>query len=254
MMLYKTLMILVFTTILSVNSFSQSVGIGTNTPDPAAALDVQSGPIPQGMYIPRLTATERIGMTLNASNIGLLVYDTDSLNIMHWTGTQWSKLGGNNTNPITQTVTEYLTIPAASFISYDTEADTYVAQKNSDGGILYLKGTSETFAGAGVHLPDGAILNTITLYSKDLIASGDNITAELYQMNPSASSTPALIGSITSNDATVGDFAHQNSISSTIDNANFFYWLQLRANGAQGSTQNLGTYGVKITYTIVKVQ
>lgn len=241
-------------TILSTFSYSQSVGIGTNTPDPKAALDVQSDvATPQGMYIPRLKAAQRMGMSLDATNIGLLVYDVDSLAIMHWTGTKWDKLGGGS-GLAKEMVTKQYTIPATAFIAYDTESDLHVAQKNNNGGVVYLKGSGESFAGAGVHLPDGATIMTVTLYSKDLVANSNNVTAELFRMDPNVSTTPQNVGTITSNSGTTGDLVTFVNVTSIVDNSKFMYWVQLHANGALGSTQNLGTYGVKITYTITQIK
>jgi hypothetical protein len=208
------------------------------------------------MYIPRLAAADRISMTLGPINVGLLVYDLDSLTIMHWNGTAWNKLGGGGSGGslATETVTEYYTISATSFISYDTDANTYVAEKANNGGILYLKSSGEAFAGSGVHLPDGAKITTVTLFSKDRIAFGDNIIAELLSMEPLVSTTPGNIAVVTSSDAVAGNVVSEVNITSVVDNSKYLYWIQLKASGAQGTTQNLGTYGVKITYTIERVK
>ena len=251
-MLTKTLGFFAVLILFSLPSFSQSVGIGTANPDKNAALDVQSGPTPQGMYIPRLQATERIEMILNATNIGLLVYDLDSLAIMHWTGTNWNKLGASGSGIAKETVIEYYSIPASDFISYDTESNTFIAQKSNNGAILYQKGTSESFAGTGIHLPDGATITKITLFSKDLVAN--NITAELFRMNPDISTSPQKVATVASDNVSTGNQVSSTNFSSVVDNSKFMYWVQLQANASMGSTQNLGTYGVKITYSIQKVK
>ena len=55
-------------------TFGQNnVGIGTNTPDPSAVVDMTA--TDKGMLVPRVTTVQRTGITAPAE--GLLVYDTD---------------------------------------------------------------------------------------------------------------------------------------------------------------------------------
>ncbi len=58
----------------SLFSYSQNVGIGTNTPDSSAALEIKSSS--QGFLPPRLTTTQRNAITNPA--IGLQIYNTTS--------------------------------------------------------------------------------------------------------------------------------------------------------------------------------
>ena len=233
---------------------SQSVGIGTTTPDPNAALDVQSSAsTPQGMYIPRLQAAARLSMTLNTTHTGLLVYDLDSLNILQWDGTSWSVIGGSAYgSPVAkETRTEVLSIPPTGFISYDTDLNNYVAFKDGlvDGGIIRQKGGAPSFAGAGVHLPDGAQITGIRLYYLD--QSTENITASLFVMNPRVSTTPQNLGTVQSTGGG-GDGVQNIGITHTVDNSQNFYWVQLTANGTLFNL--LGTYGVQFVYSIERVK
>jgi hypothetical protein len=68
-------------------SFAQgNIGIGTQTPDSSAILDVQS--TTKGLLIPRLTLAQRIAITNPAK--GLLVYQTDNTQgIYYYSGTEW---------------------------------------------------------------------------------------------------------------------------------------------------------------------
>jgi uncharacterized protein (TIGR02145 family) len=86
---------------------AQNVGIGTNTPSPAAMLDVQS--TSKGMLIPRMTTTQRDAML--SPTIGLQIFNlTDStinvFNGLSWIkqnaidSTKWSISGNANTNPL----------------------------------------------------------------------------------------------------------------------------------------------------------
>ena len=254
-MIVKLLSTTILLTLLSITSFCQSVGIGTNNPDPKAALDVQAGTDPQGMYIPRLKKSEREGMTLNASHVGLLVYDLDTLKVMHWNGSNWHTVGGAVGSAPTETVTEYYTIPPAAFTSYDTDTDRYVAQKNKDGGVLYLLGWSTpSYAGAGVHLPDGATVNLLRMFAKDGLAFGDNILIEFYRMDPTASTTAELIGSVDSNIGTTGDNIFDRNMSTIIDNSKYFYWIQVSGDPALGASQHIGLYGIQFEYSINRIK
>ena len=64
---------------------AQSVGVGTNTPDSSARLDVES--INQGFLPPRLTTIQRNSVTSPAA--GLMIYNTDTRCIEFWNGSKW---------------------------------------------------------------------------------------------------------------------------------------------------------------------
>ncbi|MEN9968511.1 MAG: hypothetical protein RIR94_689 [Bacteroidota bacterium] len=61
------------------------IGIGTNTPDNSAALDIQS--IQKGFLLPRMTAAERTSIASPAT--GLQVYETTTNAIWYYNGTFW---------------------------------------------------------------------------------------------------------------------------------------------------------------------
>ena len=81
-----------------------SVGIGTNTPNPNAILDITAPNNDQGLLMPRLTTTQRtaLGTTINAGSTpsasnSLLVYDTNLKQYFYWDTNVWSTLtGGTN--------------------------------------------------------------------------------------------------------------------------------------------------------------
>ena len=69
---------------------SQSVGIGTSTPDTSALLDIAS--TDKGILIPRMTTVQRNAVTSPA--VGLMVYDTDLMGFWYYNGTAWQSMGG----------------------------------------------------------------------------------------------------------------------------------------------------------------
>lgn len=84
--------------LICVNSFAQkSQGIGTNTPNPRAVLDISvenPSTYPQGLLLPRLTTAQRTSLgTVAGLAIGISVYDTDDKNFYTWDGTTWKSTG-----------------------------------------------------------------------------------------------------------------------------------------------------------------
>lgn len=84
-------------------TFSQSVGIGTNSPSASAQLDVQSNN--KGMLVPRLTTIQRTAIASPAG--GLMVYDTDTNGFWYYNGAAWTQLStsGSSSNQWTTTGT-----------------------------------------------------------------------------------------------------------------------------------------------------
>ena len=69
---------------------SQSVGIGTSTPDTSALLDIAS--TDKGILIPRMTTMQRNAIASPAT--GLMVYDTNLMGFWYYNGTAWQPVGG----------------------------------------------------------------------------------------------------------------------------------------------------------------
>lgn len=78
---------------------SQSVGIGTTTPNSKAILDLSS--TNKGLLIPSMTTSQRFA--ISAPPNGLMVYDSDKNEFYHYNGTGWTAIlnGGYWTRPIT---------------------------------------------------------------------------------------------------------------------------------------------------------
>ncbi|MBI1306540.1 MAG: hypothetical protein GC181_07995 [Bacteroidetes bacterium] len=65
-----------------------NVGIGTNQPDPSAALEIKSGN--QGILIPRTDSTSRKSISDPAD--GLMVYDTTTSSFWYFNGDEWQNM------------------------------------------------------------------------------------------------------------------------------------------------------------------
>lgn len=73
---------------------AQSIGIGTNTPNASAQLDITS--TNKGILIPRMTAAQRAAIVSPAS--GLMVYETTSNSLWVYNGTVWVQYGSGGTS------------------------------------------------------------------------------------------------------------------------------------------------------------
>ncbi len=89
----KNLIITLSISLLFVNIFGQQIGIGTNSPDTSAVLDIQS--TSSGLLIPRMTTAQRNAIFSPAN--GLLVYDTNTNSFWFYNGS-WNNLITVNTN------------------------------------------------------------------------------------------------------------------------------------------------------------
>lgn len=72
------------------------VGIGTNTPNANAVLELKSPGNNQGFLVPRLTTTQRSTLSLTAAENGMMVYDSDENRFYYWQSTQWLPLRSGN--------------------------------------------------------------------------------------------------------------------------------------------------------------
>ncbi|MBV6646322.1 MAG: hypothetical protein KI790_12780 [Cyclobacteriaceae bacterium] len=92
-MLRRILMLTTLSTIATYVSAQNSVGVGTETPNPNAVLELVSPGNNQGFLVPRLTTAQRTDAAFetnltNAEN-GLLVFDTDENQFFFWISGSW---------------------------------------------------------------------------------------------------------------------------------------------------------------------
>lgn len=71
----------------------QSVGIGTNTPNPRSVLELVSPGQNQGFLLPRLSTTEINAIAPVAADQGLMVFDNVTNEVKYWNGSAWVSLG-----------------------------------------------------------------------------------------------------------------------------------------------------------------
>jgi hypothetical protein len=86
--------------LLSLVSYSQSVGIGTETPNSNAILELVAPNNNQGLLVPRMTTAQRTANSftenLSATDNGLMVYDQDENKFFFWIIDQWVELSSGN--------------------------------------------------------------------------------------------------------------------------------------------------------------
>ena len=83
-----------------INAGAQSVGVGTTTPSPRAALEVKQGASPQGLLIPKMdntSMTTLAGTLLSPQDLGMVIYNTASKTFMYWDGVSFKNMGGTAT-------------------------------------------------------------------------------------------------------------------------------------------------------------
>lgn len=84
----KKLFTIIILSFSVVTSYAQNMGIGTNTPNASAMLDINS--TTKGVLLPRMTTLQRFA--INTPPNGLLVYDTDKNGLYQYNGTAWTPI------------------------------------------------------------------------------------------------------------------------------------------------------------------
>lgn len=81
----KRLLFFLLVVVTYSNTAAQNVGIGTNSPNPSAALEIRSST--RGLLIPRMNSFDRV-LIANPAN-GLMVYDTTQNRIFQYQNGEW---------------------------------------------------------------------------------------------------------------------------------------------------------------------
>jgi hypothetical protein len=125
----KTFLLGIVLTLSVSNLFAQNVGIGTNSPDASALLDVSSNN--KGFLPPRLTTIQRNAITNKAA--GLIIFNTSTACIEMYNGSNWVNLCSSlPSSVLTRTLLGGNQNDQANFI-----------QQTADGGYI-IGGNSES--------------------------------------------------------------------------------------------------------------
>lgn len=178
---------------------AQTVGIGTNTPNSKAALDISS--TSKGLLIPSMTGAQRTAISSPPN--GLMVYDTDINQFYHYDGTAWRKI--INSTYWNQSTSRNWVYNSTDSVGIGTSVP---AQRLDVNGNIRSRDDL---------LADGNVVANGNVAAANLSTSG-NMTAA---GNIAAAGTSLLIGDVT----TQGDVVVNNTAAT----------LQLR-NGSNANT------------------
>lgn len=81
----KNLFCILSFNMLTIMGVGQSIGIGTESPDPSASIEISS--VTQGMLVPRMTSAQR--ELISSPAIGLLVFDLTTATFWFRDATAW---------------------------------------------------------------------------------------------------------------------------------------------------------------------
>ena len=170
---YQSFLCIVFILGLFYSGFGQNktLGVGIATPNPNAALHVESPTANQGMIMPRLTTAERLAMILTAADKGLSVYDTDLNTMITWDGTAWSS-AARLVYPYSDNVTTATGTPDLFKLAYDNPENKRVVRIENNNPTNGSSALSVLNQGTGI--------------------------VGFFQINNPASSSPAIMGTTNS--------------------------------------------------------
>ena len=197
---------------------AQTTGMAINTTGSAAnssaMLDVASTSSPfKGLLIPRVSNTNMNSITVNASNVGLMVYNTTLAGFYYWNGSAWTQIGdGAGTGSAGGDLTGNYPNPTIS--SSATTGDNIVTAINASTGGL--DGTRLARSSVSVNAMSATGTRNSTTFLR-----GDNIWATI--SGGSGTVTSVSSGSLTPIfQTTVSNATTTPTINYSLNNAPIF--------------------------------
>ena len=193
----KNLLFILLISFTGLEGYAQSVGINedASVPHPSALLDIKS--TSKGLLIPRMTTAQRIAIA-NAAE-GLLVYDTETLNLWVYKDAGWSETktnagsttnfwdtdGSNINNNNTGNVGIGTNIPVEKLTVQTTNNSPGISQRGEGGNVIstYIGGTSAgigTFSQTNMRIFSNGISRMLIAEATGNVGIGtDNPTEKL---------------------------------------------------------------------------
>jgi hypothetical protein len=164
--------LITFCCFFSLEAIAQkSQGIGTNTPNTRAVLDInaeQPNAYPQGVLMPRLTTIQRNSLgTVSGLAVGMTVFDADLIKYFYWNGSAWVQIAeaaaiasyftftGNNIRTLNNSDNIQLASTSGAYL-----IGTNTGLRMTDNGNVFVGAHNTTFTGeASVFIGSLAGLN-----------------------------------------------------------------------------------------------
>ncbi|MBS1587064.1 MAG: hypothetical protein JSS82_16140 [Bacteroidetes bacterium] len=170
-----------------------NVGMGNNSPDPSAILDMSNGNN-KGMLVPKVALTDtNVAAPVSSPATGLMVFNTNTQNNVipgyyFWEGTKWMRIFSTNL-PVVSTVSV-----TAPIVNTGTARDPNIGITTSDltsAGVIAVSGGTNKLAGSGGATLDVVGANGGVLYgtgtSSGFTPAGNN--GEILKSNGAAAPT-----------------------------------------------------------------